>query len=395
VPHFDTLILGAGAAGLFCGAKVAARGRRVMILDHARKPAEKIRISGGGRCNFTHLDTRPEAFISDNRHFAKSALARFKPTDFCQLMNQHGLSWEEKAAGQLFCEQKSGAIIQMLLDELAAYGGHLQLSTHITDVRHTGQHYQIDTDSACFTAQSLVIATGGRSVPKMGASGLAYDLAQQFGHSIVPTRPALVPFTFSGVYKELFSDLSGVSAPVLARAETGPDFQDQILFTHRGLSGPAILQISSYWKETEPITLNLLPELQAEAVLKNARTDQPNRPVRQALSAHLPLRLTEKLSQITRLPFDQRLGEVSNKRLSHMSSGLHDLSLLPTGTEGWRTAEVTAGGVATQALSSSSMESRLQPGLFFIGECVDVTGWLGGYNFQWAWASGAAAGAVA
>ena len=395
MPHFDTLILGAGAAGLFCASRVAARGRRVLVIDHAKKPAEKVRISGGGRCNFTNLDTQPEAFLSDNPHFAKSALARYTPQDFCQLMSEHSLTWHEKTLGQLFCDQKSGAVISLLLRELERYGGHLQLNLGVGEIKHVDDRFLVDTAAGVFTSDSLVVATGGLSIPKMGATGLAYRIAEQFGHSLITTRPALVPLTFSGAQKQHFSDLSGVSIPVSCQAEAGPSFAENLLFTHRGLSGPAVLQASSYWRESQSVELNLLPDHAAQEILNQARQSQARQTVKSVLKDYLPARLTEKLSPLTGLPFDKNLAELSNSLMAELSHCLHHWSCLPAGSEGYRTAEVTLGGVATDALSSRTMESQHQTGLFFIGECVDVTGWLGGYNFQWAWASAAAAGAVA
>lgn len=390
----DTLILGGGAAGLFCGARTAARGRSVLVLDHAKKPADKVRISGGGRCNFTNLHTVPTAFLSENPHFAKSALARYTPWDFCTLMAEHDLTWTEKTLGQLFCDQKSGAVIKLLLDELEQAGGQLRLQTTIGEVRHTGTHFETLTSEGPIQSDSLVIATGGLSIPKMGATGLAYDIARQFGHYIIPTRPALVPLTFTGQLHEDFAGISGVSVPVEARAKAGPSFVENLLFTHRGLSGPAVLQISSYWKETEPVTIDLLPGADARDMLIALRVDQPKSTLTQALSTAFPARLADMLSAQPGFP-NKRLAELSNQEIDHIAQTLKAWRFTPVGTEGWRTAEVTAGGLDTDGLSSRTMESKHQKGLFFIGECVDVTGWLGGYNFQWAWASAAAAAEAA
>ena len=386
----DTLIIGAGAAGLFCGARAAARGRKVLVLDHAKKPADKVRISGGGRCNFTNLHTEPKAFLSENPHFAKSALARYSPWDFCSLMAEHGLTWTEKTLGQLFCDQKSGAVIKLLLDELEHAGGELRLQTTIGEVCHSGEHFEVLTSEGAFEAKSLVIATGGLSIPKMGATGFAYDIARQFGHDIIPTRPALVPLTFTGKLHEDFAAISGVSIPVEARAETGPSFVESLLFTHRGLSGPAILQISSYWRESQPVTIDLLPGADAREMLQTLRADQPKATLTQALAATFPARFADMLTVQQSIP-NKHLAELSNQDIDQLAQTLKAWRFTPVGTEGWRTAEVTAGGINTDGLSSRTMESKRQPGLFFIGECVDVTGWLGGYNFQWAWASAAAA----
>lgn len=391
----DVLIIGAGAAGLFAGSRIAKRGRKVLVLDHALKPAEKVRISGGGRCNFTNLETAPKCFLSQNPHFAKSALARYTPWDFCSLMAEHGLSWHEKTLGQLFCDQKSGAVIEMLLTELSQAGGQLRLETSVHEVRREDDRFLVHSSSGPISAQSLIIATGGLSIPKMGATGFAYQIAEQFGHAIVPTRPALVPMTFTDHHKQAFAELSGVSIAVEAQAESGPPFVENLLFTHRGLSGPSVLQISSYWHQGEGITFDLLPGQNALDLVQSAKARSPRQPLSQFLGEHVPSRFAEWFPSSLDLTVSKRLAELSNRQLDALAQTLKAWTLKPAGTEGWRTAEVTAGGVATDALSSRTMESQLQPGLFFIGECVDVTGWLGGYNFQWAWASAAAAAEVA
>ncbi|MEL7453719.1 MAG: NAD(P)/FAD-dependent oxidoreductase [Pseudomonadota bacterium] len=391
----DVLILGAGAAGLFCGARAAQRGRSVRVLDHAKKPAEKIRISGGGRCNFTNLETDPKRFLSDNPHFAKSALARYTPWDFCSLMAAHGLTWHEKTLGQLFCDQKSTAVIEMLLTELDRAGGSLALNTVIESVESDAEGFVAQTSEGPIRAATLIVATGGLSIPKMGATAFAYDLAKQFGHDIVPPRPALVPMTFTDEHRDAFSDLSGVSVAVEARAQTGPSFVENLLFTHRGLSGPSVLQISSYWHPGEAIAFDLLPGAGALELLKAAKANSPKQTLGQLLTEHVPARFADYFCNQLGGAQKTRLAELSNQRLDEIAQRLNAWTLKPAGTEGWRTAEVTAGGVATDALSSRTMESQIQPGLFFIGECVDVTGWLGGYNFQWAWASAAAAAETA
>lgn len=393
--RIDTLILGAGAAGLFCGARAAARGRSVLVLDHAKRPADKVRISGGGRCNFTNLHTVPTAFLSENPHFAKSALARYTPWDFCSLMAEHGLTWHEKTLGQLFCDQKSGAVIKLLLDELEAAGGQLRLQTTIGDVAYKDGRYIVATSEGPISAETLVVATGGLSIPKMGATGLAYDIARQFGHNIIPTRPALVPFTFTGSLHEHFASISGVSVPVEAKAETGPSFVENMLFTHRGLSGPAVLQISSYWNPSEKVSVDLLPGADARDLLASLKTTHAKQTLTTALAETFPARLAEMLGRQPGIPGDTRVAELSNAQIETIAQTLKAWRFTPVGTEGWRTAEVTAGGVDTNGLSSRTMESKHQKGLFFIGECVDVTGWLGGYNFQWAWASAAAAAEIA
>ena len=393
--HVEALVLGGGAAGLFCGGRLAQRGRQVRVLDHSRKPAEKIRISGGGRCNFTNLETDPKCFLSENPHFAKSALARYTPWDFCSLMAEHGLTWHEKTLGQLFCDQKSGAVIEMLITELTKAGGRLDLETHIHGVERREDRFHVQTSNGPLTCESLIIATGGLSIPKIGATGFAYEIAEQFGHDLIETRPALVPMTFTDDHKDAFSDLSGVALPVEARAEHGPSFVENMLFTHRGLSGPSVLQVSSYWHQSETIAFDLLPGANALELVQEAKAVAPRQPVSQFLDQHFPSRFAAYFPSTFGLPASARLAELSKHEIDQFAQNLKSWTLKPAGTEGWRTAEVTAGGVCTRALSSQTMESKLQPGLFFIGECVDVTGWLGGYNFQWAWASAAAAADVA
>lgn len=387
--HWDAIIIGAGAAGLFCGSRLAAKGHEVLVVDHSAKPAEKVRISGGGRCNFTNLETQANRFLSENPHFAKSALARYTPWDFCTLMAEHGLSWNEKTEGQLFCDQKSGAVIKLLIDELERYGGTLSLSTPVGEVTHADGAFRVVLDGAVTTCRNLVIASGGLSIPKIGATSFAYDIARQFGHDIVPTRPALVPFTFSGQLKEDFAAISGVAAPAEIRFERAR-FNDALLFTHRGLSGPAILQISSYWREGEAIEIDLLDAVGDRDLLVLAKSQYPQKSLGAILATCFPNRLATAFASIFGFPVDTPIGQIADKTLREYALKLSKWQIKPTGTEGWRTAEVTLGGVSTDKLSSRNMESQLVPGLFFIGECVDVTGWLGGYNFQWAWASAAA-----
>ncbi len=388
--HVDALVIGAGAAGLFYGAQFGARGRSVLVLDHARKPAEKVRISGGGRCNFTNVETDAARFISENKHFAKSALARYTPWDFCDLMSRHGLTWHEKTLGQLFCDQKSGAIIQMLLDELEAAGGTLRLQTEISAVRRVESGFNVETSAGPVRAGRLVLASGGLSIPKMGATGFAYDIARQFGLNVIEPRPALVPFTFEGADKEAFAGISGVACDVRAEAG-GASFGEAALFTHRGLSGPAILQVSSYWSPGEAISLDLFAGGDGEGILQGLKDSHPMKSLAGAMEQILPRRLVEMLSDRALIPALPRLADVSHARLCEVAERLSRWALKPAGTEGYRTAEVTAGGIDTAELSSKTMEARSVPGLYFIGECVDVTGWLGGYNFQWAWASAHAA----
>ncbi|MDJ0823688.1 MAG: aminoacetone oxidase family FAD-binding enzyme [Paracoccaceae bacterium] len=382
-----TLILGAGAAGLMAAAQC---GDDALVIDHAIAPGEKIRISGGGRCNFTNLYCEPARFLGENRHFHKSALARYTQWDFIDLVDRHGIAWHEKTLGQLFCDGKSTQIVAMLLAEAEAAGAHLWLQTSFRDLSHADGHFTALLDregrAVTVTARNLIVATGGKSIPKMGATGLAYDIAQQFGHRVTDTRPALVPFTFP---EGRFRDLSGVSCPTRVK-NARQSFDEATLFTHRGLSGPAILQLSSYWRDGEPIQIDLLPDIDLSQILATKRQSDGRRNLTTELSHHLPARLVTHLGQ--QIDLSGNLADLSDKRITALTTALTDWQLTPSGTEGYRTAEVTLGGVATDGLNSSSMMSNTVPGLYFIGEAVDVTGWLGGYNFQWAWASGAAAG---
>jgi predicted Rossmann fold flavoprotein len=384
--HFDVLILGAGAAGLMCAIEAGRRGRRVAVLDHADRPGKKILISGGGRCNFTNLHCRPENFLSQNPHFAKSALARYTPTDFLDLVNRHGIAWHEKKLGQLFCDHSAQQILDMLLAECAAAGVQLFLRTSVRTVNHSTGFNLIageQSSHAEFHAPVLVVATGGLSIPKIGASGFGYEIARQFHLPIVEPRPALVPLVFDSEDQQHWCDLTGLSAEVIASTDNAR-FQEKMLLTHRGLSGPAILQISSYWREGEPISLDLAPGAHLAAPLL-AQPQRDTARVRAALREKLPQRLADRILQL-----DPPAG-FSNRALELWEHSLHHWQFFPATTEGFTKAEVTAGGVDTNCLSAKSMESRV-PGLFFIGEVVDVTGHLGGFNFQWAWASAAAAG---
>jgi predicted Rossmann fold flavoprotein len=386
---YDTVILGAGAAGLFCGGVAGQNGQRVLVIDHAKKPAEKVRISGGGRCNFTNVHTAPENFLSQNPHFSKSALARYTPVDFMDLMARHGVTWHEKTLGQLFCDGKSGQVIQLLLDELEAGGGALWLDTEVESVASVERGFCVNTSRAPVYATNLVVATGGLSIPKMGATGFAYDIARQFGHQVIEPTPALVPFAFTGDLQERFAAISGVAAPVTATAGSG-HFDEAMLFTHRGLSGPAMLQVSSYWTPGEAVEIDLFQGQDGAALLKQIKIDHPRATLTKALEARFPKRLVDLLAGLGVLP-EAHLANVSHRHLEEIADGLTHWRVKPAGTEGWRTAEVTLGGIDTDGLSSRTMESRHHKGLYFIGECVDVTGWLGGYNFQWAWASAHAA----
>lgn len=383
----DTLILGAGAAGLMAAAHA---GGRVLVVDHAKAPGEKIRISGGGRCNFTNLHASPANFISRNPHFCKSALKRYTQWDFLDLVARHGIAWHEKTLGQLFCDHSAKDIVAMLLAEMKAVGADLWLSTSVVAVARDAAGFAVTLEregrQVVVTASNLIVATGGKSIPKMGATGLAYDIARQFGHALTDIRPALVPLTFQ---PERFAPLAGVALPVTATCHA-TDFAEAMLFTHRGLSGPAILQISSYWVEGESIRVNLMPDLDPYALLRAQRQDSGRRQMQTVLAQMLPGRLADHLA--TDWALAGNLADQNDVKLRALADRLTGWELTPTGSEGYRTAEVTLGGVDTDGLSSQSMMSKTVPGLYFIGEAVDVTGWLGGYNFQWAWSSGVAAG---
>ena len=388
----DILVIGAGAAGLMCGIESGRRGRKVLVIDHADKPAEKIRISGGGRCNFTNRDASPKQFLSQNPHFCVSALKRFTAKDFIARVDARGIAWHEKTLGQLFCDGSAKQIIDMLLEDLAAAGGELRLNIEPGAVRREGDGFVVETSAGPIACTSLVIATGGKSIPKMGSSGFAYEIAEQFGLKIVEPRPALVPFTFASPAIEPIAELAGLS--VEARASCGKaGFDEGMLFTHRGLSGPSILQISSYWREGEEVVIDLARGRNVFEELKLRRKDQPRLQLDNALAAIVPKRLADQIAGRT---FQTaRLADLSDVKLRTVAEAVNAWRVKPFGTEGWRTAEVTIGGVDTDGLSSQTMEAKAAPGLYFVGECVDVTGWLGGYNFQWAWSSGWAAGQVA
>ncbi|MBE1527354.1 hypothetical protein GGC65_001810 [Sphingopyxis sp. OAS728] len=387
--EFDAIVLGAGAAGLMCAAVAGARGRRVLLLDHADAVGKKILISGGGRCNFTNVNTAPDRFLSANPHFAKSALARYTPADFIALVERHGIAYHEKTLGQLFCDGSAKAIVAMLLEEAAKAGVDVRTGQPVSDVTHADGKFTVRFGDQSFTAPALVIATGGPSIPKMGATGFAYDLARQFGLKVVEPRPALVPLTLGGD-DVLFRELSGIAAPVEARAGKAT-FREAALFTHRGLSGPAILQVSSYWRHGEPVTIDLLPDAPKGWLLDTKRT-RPRTTLRAALGALLPDRLAETLAERLALPGE--LGAQTDRKLADAEARLAGWIFRPNGTEGFAKAEVTVGGISTANLSSQTMMAKTVPNLYAVGEAVDVTGWLGGYNFQWAWASGHAAGQV-
>lgn len=385
----DVVIIGAGAAGMMCAIEAGRRGRRVLVLDHAKAPGEKIRISGGGRCNFTNIHAGPKNFLSANPHFAKSALARYTPRDFLDLVERHRIPWHEKTLGQLFCDVSAKDIIAMLLSEMKAAGAELRLSTGITDVAHDGHSFRIATEHGSIEAASLVIATGGKSIPKMGATGFAYRVAEQFGLPVMETRAGLVPLMLDPATLAAHEGLPGVAVDVIAR-HGKTEFSEAALFTHRGLSGPAILQISSYWREGEEISLHIRPDLDFAAIIAAARKQNGRQAVQTVLADYIPKKLAQLL--VSDLGIDGTLAEQSGKRIDALVQKLRDWRFRPPGSEGYRTAEVTLGGVDTAALDSRSMAAKAVPGLYFVGEAVDVTGWLGGYNFQWAWASGHAAG---
>lgn len=386
---YDAIVLGAGAAGLMCAAVAGARGRRVLLLDHADAVGKKILISGGGRCNFTNVNTAPDRFLSANPHFAKSALARYTPADFIALVERHGIAYHEKTLGQLFCDGSAKAIVAMLLDEAAKAGVDVRIGQPVNDVTHADGKFTVRFGDQSFVAPALVIATGGPSIPKMGATGFAYDLARQFGLKVVEPRPALVPLTLGGD-DVLFRELSGIAAPVEARAGKAA-FREAALFTHRGLSGPAILQVSSYWRHGEPVTIDLLPDAPSGWLLDAKRT-RPRATLRTTLGALLPDRLAETLAERLALPGE--LGALTDRKLADAEARLAGWIFHPNGTEGFAKAEVTVGGISTANLSSQTMMAKTVANLYAVGEAVDVTGWLGGYNFQWAWASGHAAGQV-
>ncbi len=385
---FDAVVIGAGAAGMMCALAAGRRGLRVLVLDHAKAPGEKIRISGGGRCNFTNIHAGPKNFLSANPHFAKSALARFTPRDFLGMVEAHGIAWHEKTLGQLFCDGSAKEIIAMLLSEMRDGGVELRLGQTVETVGRTDDGFAIRTGEGTIRAKKLVIATGGKSIPKMGATGFAYRVAAQFGLSVTETRPGLVPLTLEPNLLARLSELAGVS--VFAEVSHGKAaFREALLFTHRGLSGPSILQISSYWREGGDIRIHVEPDLDFLDLLKAARKANGRQAAQTVLADHLPKRLAQYVAEAQP---GGPLADRSDKALQALASGLTHWTIRPAGSEGYRTAEVTLGGVDTAALDSKTMEAKAVPGLYFIGECVDVTGWLGGYNFQWAWASGHAAG---
>lgn len=390
--QYDVVIIGAGAAGMMCAAEAGKRGRSVLIVDHAANPGDKIRISGGGRCNFTNVNAKPENYISGNRHFCISALSRYTQRDFIKLVERYGIAYHEKTLGQLFCDGSAKQIIDMLVDEMKSAGVELWLRTTLETAEKTADGFVLRLSEGTVRCQSLVIACGGKSIPKMGATGLGYDLASQFGLTVTETRPALVPLTFDERTLEKLKPLSGIAVDsVVSCGKTR--FAEAMLFTHRGLSGPSILQISSYWREGDTIRLDLLPKTDVLQALRDAKHENGRQAVQTVLANLLPKRLAQLIAEMVQLPGN--LADLADRQLEKVASAIHDWQVKPAGSEGYRTAEVTLGGVDTSGLDQKTMEAKAVPGLYAIGEVVDVTGWLGGYNFQWAWSSGWAAGQAA
>ncbi|WP_375176534.1 NAD(P)/FAD-dependent oxidoreductase [Marinobacter mobilis] len=390
--HYDVIIIGAGAAGLMCAATAGYRGRKVLVLDHANKPGKKILMSGGGRCNFTNLNSTPANFLSDNPHFCISALKRYTPHHFLELVERHGVEHVEKAAGQLFCADSSKDILQVLLTECDWSGAEIRMETEIRGISEANNGYRLTTSVGTFACESLVVACGGLSIPTMGATGFGYDIARQFGLKVLPTRAGLVPFTLQPALKEQLAPLSGVSCPVEVSCN-GMSFREPMLVTHRGLSGPAMLQISSFWQPGDELSIDLLPGESASENLQTLRKDAPQSTVAKYLNQHLPKRFAQALNDLNH--WQGPLQGYKNTDIDQVADALNRWHIKPSGTEGYRTAEVTLGGVDTHQLSSKTMAVNDRSNLYFIGEVVDVTGHLGGHNFQWAWASGVAAGSDA
>ncbi|WP_230513983.1 BaiN/RdsA family NAD(P)/FAD-dependent oxidoreductase [Limnobaculum parvum] len=386
VEQADVLIIGAGAAGLFCAAQAGQLGLHVLLVDNGKKPGRKILMSGGGRCNFTNMYADHTAYLSHNPHFCKSALARYTQWDFIELVSRHGVAYHEKTLGQLFCDNSAEDIVDLLMKECEQGHVDLRMRSEVFSVERNEQGFLVKLSTGEVQAKSLVIASGGLSMPGLGATPFGYKIAEQFGINLLPTRAGLVPVTLHKPLLEVLQALSGVAVPVSVTAENGTCFKESLLFTHRGLSGPAILQISSYWQPGESITINLLPDLDLDAFLNAERAEHPNQSLKNTLARHLPKRLVESLQMLNKVP-DVTLKQLTGPQQQQLAEVLQQWQIQPNGTEGYRTAEVTLGGVDTKALSSKTMESAQVPGLYFIGEVVDVTGWLGGYNFQWAWSS--------
>jgi predicted Rossmann fold flavoprotein len=385
---FDAVIIGAGAAGMMCGRTAVQRGRKVLLLERSPNVGQKILISGGGRCNFTNLRVEPKNYLSDNPHFCKSALSRFTPLDFIKLIEKHGIAYHEKASGQLFCDDRAHRIVDLLLAECTAGGVIIKTGCAVKRI-HKKDAFRVQTDSATYTAASLVVATGGLSYPQTGATGFGYEIAEQFGLGVIACKPALVPLSYQSADAKRYGSLSGIS--ITAAVTTGSTtFTDAILFTHKGLSGPAILQLSSYWTQGEPITLDLLPHLRLEEAIMKWKSERPKAELKTLLREHLPERLAQRFLDLHGQ--SRRLHQLTERDGAAVARIFHHWQLEPIGTAGYGKAEVTRGGIDTRGLSSKTFESRKVPGLYFIGEVLDVTGWLGGFNFQWAWASGHCAG---
>jgi predicted Rossmann fold flavoprotein len=386
---FDVVVIGAGAAGMMCAIEAGKRGRRVLVVDHAKAPGEKIRISGGGRCNFTNIHSSPANFISQNPSFCISGLKRYRPADFIALVERHGIAWHEKTLGQLFCDDSARQIIDMLLAEMRGQGVTLRLGTSVDRIEKTDDGFRLAIGGASVACAAVVVATGGKSIPKMGATGYAYEVARQFGVAVTETRPALVPLTFEVGLLERLKPLAGVA--VDARVSRGKvRFEEAMLFTHRGLSGPAVLQVSSYWREGEEIEVDMAPGVDVFEDLRRARSEHGRQAVATVLGRHLPNRLAHLIAEAEGAAGN--IADASDKLLRRIATAVNAWRVKPVGSEGYRTAEVTLGGIDTRDLDSRTMAAKAVPGLHFIGEAVDVTGWLGGYNFQWAWASGWCAG---
>ncbi|MBU3894021.1 tricarballylate dehydrogenase [Serratia rubidaea] len=384
--QFDVVVIGAGAAGMFCAAQAGQQGCRVLLLDNGKKPGRKILMSGGGRCNFTNMYAEPAAYLSNNPHFCKSALARYTQWDFIDLINRYGVAYHEKTLGQLFCDDSAQQVVDLLVKECELGQVTLRLRSEVLQVEKHDDGFELTLNGEKVSARSLVVASGGLSMPGLGASPFGYKLAEQFGLNVLPTRAGLVPFTLHKPLLEQSQTLSGVSVPASVTAADGTLFREAILFTHRGLSGPAVLQISSYWQPGEYVSVNLLPDLDLAGFLDQQRQAHPNQSLKNTLALQLPKRLVEFLQTLGQLP-EATLKQLTPAQQAELVDSLQQWRVQPNGTEGYRTAEVTLGGVDTRELSSKTMEARKVPGLYFIGEVVDVTGWLGGYNFQWAWSS--------
>lgn len=387
----DVLIIGAGAAGLMCAAQAGYRGKNVVVVDMGKKPARKVLISGGGRCNFTNENSAPENYLCQNPHFAISALSRYTAQDFIDLVDRHGLNYHHKTLGQLFCDESAQDLVDILMTECEWAGVEVALRSEVISVNKSDTGYEIVTTNESYQCESLVIASGGLTMPKLGASPIAYKVAEQFGLNVLPTTPALVPFTLHDHDKQKFDGLSGISLPTEVSSEDGTKFKENILFTHRGLSGPAILQISSFWRAGQAVTINLLPESPVVELISDWRETSGQKSLKNMLATVLPKRFVEALVKQKDIT-DKVINQISNDEITYLEQYLHQWQIKPNGTEGYRTAEVTLGGVDTDELSSKTFEAKKAKGLFFIGEAIDVTGWLGGYNFQFAWSSGVACG---